>query len=174
MPQMLFPIYPPGVTHITGELAFKVEQEKVWYFNAMMPIFSHQVSDVETFRMITSQFCVNGNVKQVNIVNAFGVSAISVKRSVKLYREEGASGFYKKESKRKKTVLTAATIEEAQTLINSGLTLAEVATSLDLKINTLNKAVRDELLHQKKTHLQTNSQSQAHLRIRDQTIMNSH
>jgi hypothetical protein len=30
----------------------------------------------------------------MEIVRAFGVTKISVKRSVKLYREEGARGFY--------------------------------------------------------------------------------
>lgn len=151
MPQMLLPIYPIGVTHITGELAFKVEDNKVWYFNALMPIFSHEVLDTETFRMITSQFCVNGNVKQVDIVKAFGITSISVKRSVKLYREEGPSGFYKKESKRQNTILTESKKEEAQVLINAGLTLTEVATSLNLKYNTLSKAVRDGVLNQKKS-----------------------
>lgn len=151
MPQMLLPIYPAGVTHITGELAFKVEGEKVWYFNAMMPIFSHETSDTNTFRMITSQFCINGNVKQVDIVTAFGVTPISVKRSVKLYREEGPSGFYKKESKRVKTVLTESKKEEAQSFLNAGLSLAEVATSLNMKYNTLSKAARDGLLQQKKS-----------------------
>ena len=145
MPQMHFPIFPLGVNHITGELAFKVENNKVWYFNAMMPIFHHEVSDVDTFRMITSQFCVNGNIKQVDIVKAFGVSPISVKRSVKIYREEGPGGFYK-ESKRRRTVLTDSALEEAQILISSGLSLPEVATSLNLKLNTLNKAVSEGLL----------------------------
>jgi hypothetical protein len=43
----------------------------------------------------TAQFCVNGHTQQMEIVRAFGVTKISVKRSVKLYREEGARGFYK-------------------------------------------------------------------------------
>jgi hypothetical protein len=36
--------------------------------------------------MITSQFCVNGCAKQSDIIRAFGVTSISVKRSVKTYR----------------------------------------------------------------------------------------
>jgi transposase len=39
--------------------------------------------------MITAQFCVNGNAKQMDIVRAFGVTKISVKRAVKRYREQG-------------------------------------------------------------------------------------
>jgi hypothetical protein len=49
-----------------------------------MPVFTHGEKDVATFRMITSQFCVSGYAKQSDIIRAFGVTSISVKRSVKL------------------------------------------------------------------------------------------
>jgi hypothetical protein len=38
--------------------------------------------------------CVSGYAKQSEFIRAFGVTSISVKRSVKLYREKGARGFY--------------------------------------------------------------------------------
>lgn len=65
MPQMQLPIFPEGVTHITPELAFKKEGGRVTYLNGSMPVFAHDEKDIRTFRMITSQFCVNGNAKQV-------------------------------------------------------------------------------------------------------------
>jgi transposase len=37
---------------------------------------------------------VNGNCKQSEIVKAFNVSAISVKRWVKKYREQGTKAFF--------------------------------------------------------------------------------
>jgi hypothetical protein len=44
--------------------------------------------------MITAQFYTNGYVKQMDIVRAFGVTPISVKRAVKRYQEQGVQGFY--------------------------------------------------------------------------------
>ena len=41
-----------------------------------MPMVSHAETDVATFRMITSQFCVSGHVKQSDIIRAFGVTPI--------------------------------------------------------------------------------------------------
>ena len=38
-------------------------------------------------RMITSQFCASGYTKQSDIIRAFGVTSISVKRSVKRSEE---------------------------------------------------------------------------------------
>ena len=43
--------------------------------------------------MTTSQLCVTCQVKQREITRAFGVTSISVKRSVKIYREKGRKGF---------------------------------------------------------------------------------
>ena len=87
MPQLQLPMFPEGVTHITNQLAVMKKDGQVTYFNGHMPVFSHDETDIETFRMITSQFCVSGHVKQSEIIRAFGVTSISVKRSVKTYRE---------------------------------------------------------------------------------------
>ena len=94
MPQIQLPMFPDGVTHITPELAFMNADARVTYFNGQMPVFVHDADDLRTFRLITSQFCVNGNAKQSEIARAFGVSLISVKRAVKCYREKGPQGFY--------------------------------------------------------------------------------
>ena len=83
-----------GVTHITNELAFERRDGKIACFNGHMSVFVHAEDDVATFRMITSQFCESGYAKQCDITRAFGVTSISVKRAVKLYRERGTKGFY--------------------------------------------------------------------------------
>ena len=61
MPQMQFPFFPEGVTHITPLLAFSKKNGRVTYFSADMPVFSHDADDIGSFRMITAQFCVNGH-----------------------------------------------------------------------------------------------------------------
>ncbi len=43
-----------------------------------------------------SQIVDSGAAKQVEIVKAFGVSIISVKRYVKILREKGPGGFFDK------------------------------------------------------------------------------
>src|SRR5271154_4099902 len=92
MPQRHLPLFPAGVTHITNELAFERRDGKIAYFNGHMPVFVHAEDDVATFRMITSQFCESGYAKQSDIIRAFGVTSISVKRAVKLYREPSGRG----------------------------------------------------------------------------------
>jgi transposase len=147
MPQIQLPIFPQGVTYITALLAFSKQDGRVTYFNGSMPIFVHEEEDVDSFRMITAQFCVNGNAKQADIVRAFGVTKISLKRAVKRYREEGPKGFYKPRQRRGPAVLTAVVLEQAQQLLDEGLDIPEVADRLGIKRDTLRKAVRAGRLH---------------------------
>ena len=94
MPQLVLPIFPQEATHITAELSFEKRDGWVTYFHGMLPVFRHSEDDIQSFRMITSQLCVTGSAKQVEIIKAFGVSLCSVKRAVKLYREKGPAGFF--------------------------------------------------------------------------------
>ena len=143
MPQLQLPLFPDGVTYITNQLAFRRQAGQVTYFNGHMPVFSHADSDIATFRMITSQFCVTGHVKQSEIIRAFGVTSISVKRSVKIYREKGPKGFYAPRVTRGPAVLVEDVVSEIEGLLAGGATPAEVATTLGVKLNTIQKAIRE-------------------------------
>lgn len=149
MPQMQFPFFPEGVTHITPLLAFSRQDGRVTYFNGDMPVFVHDAEDIDSFRMITAQFCVNGNARQVDIIRAFGISKISIKRVVKLYREMGPKGFYAKRKTRGPAVLTPPVLKQAQQLLDKGLETPEVADQLGVKRDTLSKAVRAGRLHKR-------------------------
>ncbi|MGC1951684.1 MAG: hypothetical protein WA970_03740 [Gammaproteobacteria bacterium] len=149
MPQMHLPFFPDGVEHITSELAFERKDGQVIYFNGHMPVFIHSEEDIPTFRMITAQFCINGNAKQADIARAFGITLISVKRAVKLYRDKGVSGFYEEPNRRGPAVLTAEVLKEAQERLDEGLETSEVAEQLGVKRDTLAKAIRAGRLHKR-------------------------
>jgi hypothetical protein len=150
MAQLQLPIFPAGSTLITPSLAFECREGRVTYFHGQMPVFSHAQDDSRTFRMITSQFVVNGNATQADIVRAFGVSDISVKRSVKTYRERGVGGFYAARHVRGAKVLTAQTIATLEDLLATGMDRAGAARQLGLKPNTVAKAMRDGRVRGKK------------------------
>jgi transposase-like protein len=141
------PMFPIGVTHITDILAFQNEENNITYFYGTLPVFSHTKDDTQSFQMITAQFCVNGHTKQSDIAKAFGVTKISVKRSVKLYREEGPKGFYKQKTRRGAAVLTPSVIKQVQQFLDEHEEVAEIALKLDIKTNTLSKAIQAGRLH---------------------------
>ncbi len=153
MPQLQLPIFPKGMTMINANLGVMTQDGTVTYIYGSLPIFSHAVDDMKTFRMITSQLYVNGSAKQADICRAFGVSRISVKRSVKLYREKGIAGFFAQPRRRGPAVLTPAILEQVQSMLDNERSLSEIAGDLDLKADTLRKAISAGKLYkpQKKT-----------------------
>jgi hypothetical protein len=112
-------------------LLFKKEDNRITYFNGMMPVFVHDKDDLNTFRMITSQFYVNGNVTQAEICRAFGLPAITVKRAVKKYRELGPSGFYEPKKTRGATVLTIDVLQQAQSGCDHDLMFINIKLQLE-------------------------------------------
>jgi len=142
MPQLHLPMFPNGVRHITSELGFEKRDGQVTYFNGHMAVFSHAEDDIASFRMITSQFCANGYARQSDITRAFGVTSISMKRWVKLYRAKGAKGFYEPRVTRGAAVLTESVVMQIEDLLAEGASNSEVAGKLELKLDTLQKAIR--------------------------------
>lgn len=150
MHQMQLPIFPPGLTFINRQIGFEKKDGRIYYFHGLLPVFSHDEDDLESFRFITSQLVLGGNVKQVEIVKAFGISYISVKRSVKRLREQGAQGFFTKAKGRSPHILTPNIVEKAQKLLYNGHNPSEVARKLNLKANTVRKAIQAGRLNKKK------------------------
>ncbi len=153
MPQLQLPIFPEGMTMINANLGVMTQDGTVTYIYGSLPVFSHAVDDLKTFRMITSQLYVNGSAKQADICRAFGVSRISVKRSVKVYREKGIAGFFEPPRRRGPAVLTPQILGKAQSMLDNEQSIPEIARVLDLKADTLRKAITAGKLHkpQKKT-----------------------
>ena len=117
------------------------------YFYGTLPVFTHDENDDASFKMITAQFYTNGYVKQMDIVRAFGVTPISVKRAVKLYKEEGVQSFYAQKKTRGSTVLTVEVLQQAQQLLSEGQEPCDVADQLGILRDTLGKAILAGRLH---------------------------
>lgn len=152
MPQTQFlPFFAPGVVHINSNLTYKKENGSVYYFYGhAMPVFSHAESDLQSFKMIISQFCVLGNATQAEMIRAFGLPPITMKRGVKTFREKGPSGFFSKPAlKRKPRVLTPEVTEKVQQKLDEGLSPREISIQLGLKQNTLEQAIRHGRLKKK-------------------------
>ncbi|MGH8018648.1 MAG: hypothetical protein ACREIA_10200 [Opitutaceae bacterium] len=142
MPQVQLPVFPAGVTPINEALAVSERDGQVVYFNGHLPVFTHAADDLAAFRLFTTQLIVNGTATQGEIVRAFGVPAITVKRSVKRHRTEGAAAFLAPPKppvgrKHKPAVLT-----QAHALLDQGLAVPAVSAGTGVLPNTLHKPLR--------------------------------
>lgn len=148
--QKQLPIFPEELTSINKQIEFEKRNDRVYYFHGGFPIFSHDENDLGSFRFITSQFVMNGNAKQIEIAQAFKVPYISVKRSVRHLKKYGPKAFFKRPKGGVPHVLTPKVLEEAQWLLYKGCSSSEVAKKLNLKANTVSKAILEGRLYKKK------------------------
>lgn len=142
MAQLQLPIFPAGVTEINSRIAVRKDASTVWYIHGHLPVFQHDETDVRSFRMFTSQMIAGGTVKPKEVVKAFGVPMITVKRYVKLYRDHGNKGFYERQPRHSSApVLKGEVLEQEQFLLDGGRSVPEVAEALQVLANTLHKAI---------------------------------
>jgi transposase-like protein len=148
LPQALLPLVPDGATTINDRISI-IRQNGEWtYFYGVDPIFRHPETDRRSFRMFTAQLICHGRCRQSDVVRTFGVSANSVKRSVKKFREMGIASFFQPRAVRGATVMTADVTRRAQELLDRGRSRREVATELGIKCDTLRKAIKQERLQE--------------------------
>ena len=147
MAQLQLPVFPEGITQLSADLGVCCRDGRVSYFYGLLPIFGHAQKDLKTFRMFTSQLYLEGKVKQTALVRVFGISAVSVKRAVKLLETQGPGGFWRRRSTRGPAVLTPEVLAEVQGQLDQGQELRAVAAQRHIKYDTLRKAVKAGRLH---------------------------
>lgn len=121
MPQVQMPFLAEGVTNVNNALGYSRQNGRISCFTGNVQMYSHEVDDSASFRMIIAQICVNGVAKQADIARSFGIPFLTVKRAVKLYRQDGARGFYKPRNYRSAAILTPEVCEPLQSLFDAGL-----------------------------------------------------
>lgn len=149
MPQIQLPIFPASSTAITADLAFEQRDGQVYYFNGHLPVFTHPVEDIASFRFFTSQLIANGSASQGQVSRAFGVPLVTVKRACKKLRVEGASAFFRPAPPRQGRKLTAELIAQAQALLDEGVEVPVIGQRLGVLANTLHKAISFKRLKKK-------------------------
>ncbi len=169
MPQLILPLLPSGATEINDILSVQNENGFWYYFAGLFPVFSHDEKDQASFRMFTSQLIVSGQCRNSAIVKAFGVSPSSVKRSVKKYKEGGIKAFFQPRKGRGGSVLTAEVKKECQELLDNGWSRNDVCNKLNIKYDTLRKAIASGRLHEPNTNKDSakNSSSKSDRTVED-------
>ena len=144
MAQMQLPVFFEGTIPITNDVGYEKRDGRVYYFYGTMPVFSHALDDLDSFRMIMSQLYVNGNVTQSVLAQVFQIKPLSLKRWVKRYRQDGPGAFFKsRKGGSKARILTPDVLEKVQGRLNEGATISELSRELKLSYDVLRKAVSD-------------------------------
>jgi transposase-like protein len=135
-------MFPKGVSAINELLAFAQEGDNITYYHGLMPVFTHHKNDNQTFRLILSQFYVNGNASQSELVKALGIPPVTLKRAVKLYKEKGPQGFFEPHKRGGPRVLTIDAVAEIERLFEEGKDVSEIGQQLEIRVDTIKKGIQ--------------------------------
>ncbi len=141
MPQVQLPIFPQGTSHINPELAFERQADQIVYYNGHLPVFTHEASDLASFRLFATQLIINGTASYGQIAKAFGVPARTLKRCAQRYRIRGAEAFFKPAAKRNGHRLTPERLTQVQALLDEGLSVPLISEQSGILPSTLHKAI---------------------------------
>ena len=151
MAEQILPKFPS--THVNlGQVTVCCQDEMVVYFIGLTPFFTHGKSDVVSFHLACCLLYFNNHASQVEIAEFFGVSVRGIKRACKRFKTTGAGSFYRQNTakRRSSTIFSDDIIDLVQESFEDGLSKQEIAKKLDIKIATLNKAIRDGRIELKK------------------------
>jgi hypothetical protein len=101
MSKRIAPTFCEGISSIDGLLTYGCQADSITYYHGLAPVFSHARCDDASFRMIVSQFYVNGATSQAKLVAVFGINPLALKRWVKQYRAEGTRSFFEPRTRRR-------------------------------------------------------------------------
>ena len=142
MGQLLLPIFPIDTRMITMTLGVREQNETVYYLHSGMPIFSHESGDLTKFRYITSNLIVQGLCTNQDIIDAFHVSADSVRRWKRKLLEEGEDAFFKSESRHGRShKLLPAVLNRIQQKLNEGQSASSIAKEEGLSEGSIRYAI---------------------------------
>jgi len=151
MLQQILPFIPRGATEINGLVSVFYDEDRWTYFVGTLPTYFHDKTDQRMFRLTSSLLIESGACRQVDVIKTFGVSKSSVIRSVNKLRKGGPEAFFvQRRGRRGGKVLSPKVIEKAQNLLDQGYTRRDVSQELNVKHDTLRKAINDGRLREPK------------------------
>lgn len=142
MPQLQLPFVPAGTTSINNVWSVHNSSETWTYFQGVLPVFAHPAEDHRSYRMFAAQMVCLGACRQSEIIRTFGVSKSGLNRDVAKYRTGGAEAFFARRRGRGGGVITAENKSRIEALLAQGLSAKEAADELDIKYDTLRKAIQ--------------------------------
>ena len=151
MAERILPKFPSTHGHL-GLVSVCCQNEMVVYEIGLAPFFTHAKSDTVSFQFVCCLLYFHDHASQIEMAEFFGVSVRGLKRACKRFKATGPGKFYRSGTpqRRGSTIFTDDFVEMVQESFEDGLNKKEVAEKYNIKIDTLNKAIRDSRIEVKK------------------------
>lgn len=143
MIQQILPLIPHGASCLNERLSIIRENGIIQYFHCGLRIACHAENDTSSFKREICQLISNGVCRNTEAIRVFGISKSSLKRWLKMFRENGDGVFFSARTGGGPSVLVEPLKSEIQSLLDEGKSMSEVAEKFGIKYDTVRKAVND-------------------------------
>lgn len=148
MKQIILPLIPSGATSLSDILSVETVNDVMVYYQGAFPIFTHPKDDKRSHYMFIGHLIAEGRCKFTVVQKALGIPKTSLHRIVNKYKAKGIAAFYEERKTRKGGIILTKDIKQkVQTMLNNGMSVSDVAEHLEIKYDTIQKAIQDGRLY---------------------------
>ena len=148
--QLILPIFPRDSKYLSRVLMVFEKDGMVQYLANGLPVYSHVVDNINSFRFITCNFIEQGLCKASEVARCFGIPENSVSHQLKIYRKDGANAFFSRDFHDKKShKLHGELLNRVQRGIDKGLSNNSIAKKEDISEGAIRYALGTGTLKKK-------------------------
>jgi hypothetical protein len=150
--QLQLPIFSTEAKMISEVVGYWNKEGIIQYIINGLPVYAHAEDDLSSFRFFTSNLINQGLCKKIEVHRAFNVSEDSVIRYYKKFEEEGADGFFGKETKRKSSAskIVGKKIETIQKKLDKNQSVLSIAREEGVSEGTIRYQIGQGVLKKSK------------------------
>ena len=141
--QTRLPLVPAQAVEINDTVCFLQDGDRIGYFAAGVPLFSHAADDTTGRRVAAAQMATLGLAKQSELSAAFGVNRTTLYRQQRRFAAEGIGGLVdEKRGPKGPHKLTESVLKSAQQMLDEGQSKRATAASVGVNEGTIRNAIR--------------------------------
>lgn len=151
--QLILPLFPRYTKMISDCLGVYEKDSIVQYIANGLPIYSHDVEDLQSFRFITSNFIKEGLCKATEVSRCFSIPIDSVKRNANKLRTDGEAAFFSAD-KRKGYChkIRGSVLESIQKKLDKGRSVNSIAKQEGVAEGSIRYSIRQGYLKKSLIH----------------------
>lgn len=165
--------YPTKRTSVGKFIEVEINNNNVNYSISNTVFFSHDKSDIITFKHFVCRVYLLGLSKQVEIYQTFNLEPITIKRWIKEYYENSHKIFNEKKNHGHSYKLISKVLERIQAQIDNGLPYVHIAKKENISESSIRYAIKNGKLKKRRSNISTSTNTSYKFNINDNLNENS-
>lgn len=148
--QLKLPIFPKETKLFNGSFGVFSVNNTVFYLHCGQPVGMHEQDDHNSFRYKIASFIELGLCTRSEVVATLHVSADSIRRCCKQYRQQGEAAFFAPDNRKGKShKMLPAVLQRVQNQLDQGKSVNSIAKQEGVREGTIRYSIQTGKLKKK-------------------------